>query len=243
LPPEGVAVLNADDPRVLRFRDAGPKCCVTFGLSEAADVRGEAVELGALGSRFRVADVEFDTPLVGRHSVMNLLAAIAVARVVGIREERLRDAVRTFATGKMRGERFEHNGIEIWNDCYNSNPEAARSMIDVLRQTPARRRTAVLGEMLELGNAAEDLHREIGRYAVERGIDFVVGIRGAARATVEAAISAGLPSVAGRYFEDAAEAGDFVRSVAQRGDAILFKGSRGVRVERALERFLEDGKR
>ena len=243
LPRGGVAVLNADDPRVLRFREAGPKCSVTYGFSEQADVRAEAVELGASESRFRVGGVEFDTALVGRHSVMNLLAAIAVSRVFGIRQERLREAVRTFAAGKMRGERFEHNGIAIWNDCYNSNPEAARSMIDVLCQTPARRRAAVLGEMLELGSAAEELHREVGRYAAERGIDVLVGIRGSARAMVEAAIGAGIPPGAARYFEDAAEAGDFVRSIAQPGDAFLFKGSRGVRVERALERFLEDGKK
>jgi UDP-N-acetylmuramoyl-tripeptide--D-alanyl-D-alanine ligase len=241
LPRGGVAVLNADDPRVLRFREAGPKCSLTFGFSGEADVRAEAVELGASGSRFRVAGVEFDTTLVGRHSVMNLLAAIAVGRIFGIQEEGLRQAVRTFTTGKMRGERFEHKGITIWNDSYNSNPEAARSMIDVLRQTPAGRRIAILGEMLELGSAAEDLHRELGRYAVEQGIDVLAGIRGSARAMVEAAIGAGFPQGAARYFEDAAQAGDFVRSVARPGDAILFKGSRGVRVERALERFLEDG--
>ena len=93
---------------------------------------------------------------------MNLLAAIAVATVFDIAPERLRDAVATFAAGKMRGERTEHNGIVIWNDCYNSNPEAAQSMIDVLRDTPAARRIAVLGEMLELGHAADELHRAGG---------------------------------------------------------------------------------
>ena len=76
---------------------------------------------------------------------------MAVARAFEIPLERLRDAVATFTIGKMRGERLEHNGITIWNDCYNSNPEAVRAMLDVLRSTPARRHIAVLGEMLELG--------------------------------------------------------------------------------------------
>src|SRR4029434_459725 len=105
----------------------------------------------------------------GRHTVMNLLAAIAVALEFGIAPEKLRDAVRTFTAGKMRGERMEHNGVTIWNDCYNSNPEAARAMLEVLAATPARRRVAVLGEMLELGHSAEDLHRDVGRYAAEQG--------------------------------------------------------------------------
>jgi UDP-N-acetylmuramoyl-tripeptide--D-alanyl-D-alanine ligase len=238
LPRDGVAVLNADDARVLQFRDAHPGRSVTFGFAPDADVRAEAVEFRTDGSSFRVAGVDYETGLVGRHAVMNLLAAIAVAREFGIAAERLREPVRSFTVGKMRGERLEHNGILVWNDCYNSNPEAAQSMIDVLRESPAARRIAVLGEMLELGRAAESLHRQVGKYAVEHGVDLLIGVHGSARAMVDAAVDAGLPESAGRFFAEAGEAGDFARSATHPGDAILFKGSRGVHVERALERFL-----
>jgi UDP-N-acetylmuramoyl-tripeptide--D-alanyl-D-alanine ligase len=162
-----------------------------------------------------------------------------VAGVLGIAPEKLTGAVRSFTVGKMRGERLEHNGIVIWDDCYNSNPEAARSMLDVLRQTPARRRIAVFGEMLELGSAAEELHRELGRYAAGQQIDFLIGVRGNAHAMIDAAVGAGLPESAAHFFEDAREAGEFVRSIARAGDAVLFKGSRGVAVERAMERLVE----
>jgi UDP-N-acetylmuramoyl-tripeptide--D-alanyl-D-alanine ligase len=138
----------------------------------------------------------------------------------------------------MRGEKIEHNGILIWNDCYNSNPEAARSMIDVLGETPAAHRIAVLGEMLELGHAADQLHRALGQYAAGHGVDLLIAVRGHARAMVEAAVAAGLPASSAHFFEDSAEAGDFARRAAHPGDAVLFKGSRGVHVERALERFL-----
>src|ERR1019366_4459855 len=111
LPRDGVAVLNADDPRVLKFRDAHPGRSVTFGFSEGAEVRAETAEYGADGARFRAVGVDFETELPGRHAVMNLLAAIAVARVFGIAPERLREPVRSFAIGKMRGERSEHNGV------------------------------------------------------------------------------------------------------------------------------------
>jgi UDP-N-acetylmuramoyl-tripeptide--D-alanyl-D-alanine ligase len=238
LPPDGVAVLNADDLRVLRFREVHPGRSVTFGFSESADVRAESVDFGSDRTRFQVLGVDYETGMTGRHSVLNLLAALAVAQVFGISPERLRDRVRTFATGKMRGEKLEHRGIVIWNDCYNSNPEAAQSMIDVLSRTPAEKRIAVLGEMLELGHAADDLHRMVGRYAAEHGVDLLVGVRGAARAMVEGAAEAGMPGSTVKFFEDPAEAGDFVRQVANAGDAVLFKGSRGVRVERALERFM-----
>ncbi len=211
LPADGVAVLNADDPRVAGFAGVHPGRSVTFGFSERAQVRAEAMETSPSGVRFRALGVDYETGMTGRHAVSNLLAAIAVAQVFDIAPERLREPVRTFTAGKMRGERLEHNGITVWNDCYNSNPEAARSMLDVLRQTSAGRRIAVLGEMLELGSSAADLHRQVGRYAAERGIDLLIGVRGAARNIVEGAISAGLPSSAAWFFEDPEEAGDFAR--------------------------------
>jgi len=238
LPCDGVAVLNADDERVLRFRDGHPGRSVTFGFSETANVRAETVHYSEHGTRFRAAGVDFETGMVGRHAVMNLLAAIAVAQVFGIAPERLREPVRTFAVGKMRGERIQHNGIVVWNDCYNSNPEAAEFMIDALCETPAARRIAVLGEMLELGQASEELHRRLGRYAAQHGVDLLIGVRGDARLLVEAAVEAGMARSAALFFESPAEAGDLARSAAAGGDAILFKGSRGVKVEQALKRFL-----
>jgi UDP-N-acetylmuramoyl-tripeptide--D-alanyl-D-alanine ligase len=242
LPPDGVAVLNADDPRVSRFGEAHPGRSVTFGFSEAADVRAELVEYGAAGSRFRALGVDFESPMPGRHAVMNLLAAIAVAHVFGIAAERLRPAVATFTVGNMRGQRTLHNGIVIWNDCYNSNPEAAQAMLDVLVETPAVRRIAVLGEMLELGLSSDELHRLVGQYAGQyagrydgRRVDLLIGVGGAARVMVEAARQAGVEA---EFFEDPAEAGERARQVARPGDAVLFKGSRGVKVEKALERFM-----
>ena len=238
LPGDGVAVLNADDARVMRFRAAHPGRTITFGLSEAAEVRATEVEHLAEGARFRVGATTFETELTGRHGVLNILAGIAIAGLYGIPPERLQDAVRDLKPGKMRGARMHRNGMTILNDCYNSNPDAARAMLDVLRDTPASRHIAVLGEMLELGGWSEALHRSVGHYATESGISVLVGIRGAARKMVDGAIEAGLQSSAAFFFEDPTPAGEQLRLIAREGDAILFKGSRGTRVELALERFL-----
>jgi UDP-N-acetylmuramoyl-tripeptide--D-alanyl-D-alanine ligase len=234
LPADGVAVLNADDPRVVKFREIHRGRSVTFGFSESAGVRAESYD----GARFRALGVYFETAMPGRHGVMNLLAALAVAREFGIAPDRLRDAVRSFTPGHMRGERIERGGMVIWNDCYNANPEAMESMLAVLAETPATRRIAVLGEMLELGHAARELHRQVGRRAAKHGIDFLIGVRGNAREMIDAAVGAGLPVNAAYFFEDPAEAGRRVREMAKPGDALLFKGSRGVHVEKALESFL-----
>jgi UDP-N-acetylmuramoyl-tripeptide--D-alanyl-D-alanine ligase len=169
---------------------------------------------------------------------MNALAAIAVAGIYGIPPRRLAGRARSLAQGRMRGEKLESGGITILNDCYNANPEAVRAMVDVLGATPARRRLAVLGEMLELGPLAEPLHREVGNYVAGRGIDVLIGIRGASRHMVDEAVRAGM-SGAAYFFEDPQAAGDFLRRQAREGDAVLFKGSRGVAVEKAMERLLE----
>ena len=237
-PETGIAVLNADDARVARFREIHRGCTITFGLSEGADVRATGVELTPEGTRFRVDGVDFQSNLAGRHGVLNLLAGIAVARAFDIPPARLRDAVSSFTIGKMRGERLEHHGITIWNDCYNSNPEAVRAMLEVLRSTPARRHIAVLGEMLELGHAAEFLHRQAGRCAAESGLAALIAVAGAARFMAEEAIRAGMTPHSVHFFEHSEPAGDFARDLLQPGDAVLFKGSRGVRIERAMEKVL-----
>jgi UDP-N-acetylmuramoyl-tripeptide--D-alanyl-D-alanine ligase len=235
LGPEGIAVLNADDPRTSAWR--APRT-VLYGLSERADVRAEDVEYSAEGVKFRVGGAAFESPLSGRHGVSNLLAGIAVAGIYGIDPDRLRERIQKIFPAKMRGERFHHRGVLVYNDCYNSNPDAARAMLDVLRDTPANRRIAVLGEMLELGHWAETLHREVGSYAAGSGINVLVGIRGAACHMLDAAKRAGLRADAAFFFEEPAEAGRLLRLLAEPGDAILFKGSRGVQVEKALQEFV-----
>jgi UDP-N-acetylmuramoyl-tripeptide--D-alanyl-D-alanine ligase len=238
LPADGIAVLNADDPLVLTFRAAHRGRTVTFGLSPGSDVRGENVQQTEEGVRFTVDGVQFSSPLHGLHSVSNFLAGIAVAGLFGIRPQQLTQVVRDFPPGPMRGERILHNGILILNDCYNSNPDAARAMLDVLRDTQAKRRIAVLGEMLELGRWSGALHRDVGSYVAAQGIDVLVGIRGAASNLVDAAKEAGQAVNAAFFFERPEEAGDKLREIARPGDVILFKGSRGTHVERALERLL-----
>jgi len=238
LPSDGTAVLNADDARVAAFAGTHEGRVVTFGESAQATVRAEDVKFTEDSLAFRVGSTRFESPLTGRHSVSNLLAGIAVAGIYGITPDRLMDRVRSIQPGKMRGERLQHRGILVFNDCYNSNPDAARAMLAVLRDTPARRRIAVLGEMLELGRWAEPLHRDVGNYAAECGIDVLVGLRGAACYMLDAAKRSGLRADAAFFFDDPVPAGQLVRSLAQPGDAILFKGSRGVHVERALDQFL-----
>jgi UDP-N-acetylmuramoyl-tripeptide--D-alanyl-D-alanine ligase len=235
LPPSGVAVLNADDARVSAFRNTHPGETITFGFSEHADVRAQDAVIHPEGAAFTVAGVRFETSLIGRHAVLNILTGLAVARWFGIEWEALVGPVAALAPGKMRGERTQWRGITILNDAYNSNPEAARYMIDALWKEAGQRRIAVLGEMLELGHLSESLHRDLGAYAASHGVDVLIGVRGVSRFMVDEARKAGLSDHAAFFFEEPEDAGVFLRDFVRAGDAILFKASRGSHLERALD--------
>jgi UDP-N-acetylmuramoyl-tripeptide--D-alanyl-D-alanine ligase len=234
LPPGGTAILNADDQRVLAFKTVHTGSSITYGVSPHADIRADNLELHSAGAAFTVAGVRFQTKLTGRHSVSNILAGLAVATVFGISLNDVTGLVAQLSPGKMRGERHVWQGVTVLNDSYNSNPEAVRSMLDVLRDEPARRRIAVLGEMLELGHMAEKLHREVGAYAAHSGVDVLIGVRGASRFLVDEGKRAGLADSAALFFDDPESAGEFLHRFVCPGDALLFKGSRGTHVELAV---------
>jgi UDP-N-acetylmuramoyl-tripeptide--D-alanyl-D-alanine ligase len=92
--------------------------------------------------------------------------------------------------------------------------------------------------MLELGHCSRELHRGVGRFAAEHGVDYLIGVGGDARLMVEAAVDGGMAAADAKFVDDPAAAGEYARGLARPGDAVLFKGSRGVRVERAIERFM-----
>lgn len=237
LQPGGVAVLNADDEYVNQFgRDFKGKV-VSFGIRRAADVFARNITLhGAEGSTFELAtgsiSHQITFPLVGEHNIYNALAAAAAAMERGVIPSDIVKALATVKPTDNRGQVLEMCGATIINDCYNSNPRALQSMIDALASINAGRRILVAGEMLELGASAEVLHRECGRYAAEKKIDLVIGVKGLAKALAESAAGAGVQA---RFMESAEQTGEWLAGELRPGDAVLLKASRGVRLERALE--------
>ena len=239
LHPGGVAVLNADDEYVRQFgRDFHGKV-VTFGLRHPADVCAQNVSINGMdGSSFDlvIAGVRepVTLPLLGEHNIYNALAATAAALEKGISPSQAAAALGTMQPGEKRGQMLEIHGAKIINDSYNSNPKALRSMIDTLASMPAQRRILVAGEMLELGPTGDKLHHDVGRYAAEKNITWVIGVRGLAKALVEGAAAGGAEA---RYVETAEEAGDLLIKELRPGDAVLLKASRGVKLEKALDKL------
>lgn len=240
------AVLNYDDERVRRFREGFPGRVVTFGFTQGADYRALGFRLvlnpqGRPESVFRVrgpeCEAEFRLPLPGRHNVENALAAIAVGRLLGVSPGGMVAALAGFAPLGRRAEVVSlPSGATLVNDCYNSNPRALEQMIDLVAAWPgAVRRVILAGEMLELGPSSAELHFAAGRKMAEAGVDWLLAVQGNAQAMLEGAVAAGLSRERARFFASAREAGRFARSLVERGDVVLVKGSRGVHLEEAIE--------
>jgi UDP-N-acetylmuramoyl-tripeptide--D-alanyl-D-alanine ligase len=210
---------------------------VLYGTQATSGVRAENIQAkGAEGSEFDVVigntRAHASLPLVGSHNVLNALAAIAVGLERGLKLSDAADALASLTPADKRGQVVQLGNITVVNDCYNSNPKALDAMVDALATMPARRRIVVAGEMLELGPAAEDLHRQAGRHVAERKIDALVGVRGLAQTMVEAARQAG---VSGVFVATPEEAGEWLARETRDGDVVLLKASRGVKLEKALE--------
>ncbi len=249
LPHGGTAVLNADDEYVCQFgRDFKGKV-ILFGLKPTAvvpaDVRAENIEmLGPEGARFdlvsRLVSIEarqvVQSPLLGRHNVYNVLGAAAVALEHGITPSEIAAALPSLQPADKRGQVVQVGNITVLYDCYNSSPKALMAAVDTLAAMPARRRIVVAGEMLELGPTGEELHRECGRYMAgnQAGskLDFLLGVRGLAKAMVEAAGEAGIKA---EFVATPEEAGEWLARETREGDVVLLKASRGVTLEKALE--------
>lgn len=236
LPAQGTAFLNCDDPYVSQFGREFLGKSIYFGLGACANPRAVDIEdLGSEGSRFVVVcggeRIPAELKLVGRHNVHNVLAAIAVGFEAGVPLRQCVAAVGRMRSSSKRGEILHVHGATLINDCYNSNPEALRSMISALAAMPARRRILVAGEMLELGAGAANLHRQCSKFAAEAGIDLVLGVRGQARELVEAAREAGALAL---FISTPEDAGLWLQDELKEGDAVLLKASRGVGLERAL---------
>jgi UDP-N-acetylmuramoyl-tripeptide--D-alanyl-D-alanine ligase len=235
LSPTGTAVLNAGDERVAGMARLTTGRILTFGDEQPADVRAEGVTLDRLGRpSFVLATSQGSVPVtlqvVGAHQALNAVAAAGAALAAGLSPAEIGEALAGVATlSRWRMELRERgDGVILLNDAYNANPESMRAALDALASIgvdPSVRRTiAVLGEMLELGEAAEAEHRAVGAYAAGLGIDHLLVVSEGARGIHDAS---GARSTLVRD-NDAALA--WLRDHVVEGDAVLFKASNGARL-------------
>jgi UDP-N-acetylmuramoyl-tripeptide--D-alanyl-D-alanine ligase len=233
LGPDGVAILNADDPVVIGYAERCPGRVVTFGVGTHAGVRAEHVSLRPDGrASFRLAAdgsyVPVTLAVAGEHMVSNALAAVAVGRELGVPLDDAALALAEAGVSRWRMETFTTRaGIRVLNDAYNANPESTAAALRTARWMAGEDRLiAVLGEMAELGPISRDEHDRVGELAARIRVDRLITVGEAAHAIARAALREGMEPGEVAAYDTAEEALDDVRNSAAPGDLILFKGSR-----------------
>lgn len=230
LAPTGTAILNADDPRVMAMAALAPGAVRTFGLAESADVRVEGLAQDRLGRPsfvLRTADgsAAVSLPVVGAHQASNAAAAVAAALALGLPLEDAVAPLESASLSKWRMELHElPSGVTVLNDSYNASFGSTRAALDALAAIDGTRRIAVIGEILELGDESENIHRSVGDYAGIRA-DVVIGVGARAALVAEAAGDRGLA------LADNATTIEWLRDRLTAGDVVLIKASRGARLD------------
>jgi len=240
-----VLVVNANDSRVMeRARRLAGKV-ITFGIDVDADVRASSViHRGVEGMEALVSaagqEARLRTPLLGLGNLSNVLAAIAVGLHFGIPLDDMVARAATVTPAYHRGEVLRlPGGVTLIDDSYNSSPAAlGRALETMATATGSARKVGVLGEMLELGEFSDELHREAGRRAAAAGLDLLIGVGGSVAGAMTAeAVRSGMPERCVWHVSSKEEAADLALRHVRAGDLVLVKGSRGIGTDLVVERL------
>ena len=248
LPPDGVAILNAEDGYFEVMKEKFSGKVVSFGSSKSADVIGARVKCLDEGQyRFVLlisgqGALEVTLPIMGHHNVYNALAAAAAANQLGLDLPAIRAGLQTVTPPDMRMEFTRtKGGLAVLNDAYNASPASVIAALRTLQALKGYdRKVAVLGDMLELGDYARKAHEDVGRALVESGVKKLIVVGKLAGSIADGAKAAGIPNDAVKSYETSAEAAKKIKSHLRAGDAVLVKGSRAVKMEAIVRALLDD---
>ena len=240
-----VGIFNGDEPLLWNVREKGTHEKYYFGIdNQDCDVVASGIQELEDGVRFHVSglrqEFELFVPALGRHMVYNALAAATVGLLLGVKPETIQNELSIFQNTGMRQKIYQKNGMTIIEDCYNAGPESTQAALGVLSSIKTSgHHIAVLGDMLELGNRSSAEHYRIGRIAAQKA-DLLLTYGAHSVRTVTGAITGGMPPKNAEHFDTHEDLARMLKMRAGEGDVILFKGSRGMKMERALQLFLQD---
>lgn len=239
IPSGGTVILNGDNKYVAAMQDKAAEGVkvLTFGIEQPSDVHGEEIHTEEGRTRFQVAFAgkrqEYVLPMIGRHNVYNALAAIAAGYALGLSSEEIHKGLLHSEAAKMRFEVQQKGDIKIVNDAYNASPMSMTAAIHTLSELTAGRKIAVLGDMLELGAASSEAHYRVGTELAEKQFAAVVTRGGMGEKIAEGAEAGGIREV---YRCDSHErAAEVLKEILRPGDTVLFKGSRGMQMEKIID--------
>ena len=235
----GTIILNADNPHTAQMKNLvrdGVKV-LTYSLESGADFVAKDILIGSVSTEFTLdfhgKEYDFEIPMLGRHNVSNALAAIAAGYACGLKVPDVQRGFSTLTTTKMRYEVIRRDGLTIINDAYNASPASMRVAIKTTSEVYNGRLIAVLGDMLELGDISEKVHREIGAELVENKFDMLITLGELGKFIAAGAKDAGLENI--YTFDTHEDAAKKILELVHDGDTILFKASHVMHMEKIIE--------
>jgi UDP-N-acetylmuramoyl-tripeptide--D-alanyl-D-alanine ligase len=244
LNPAGLLVVNGDDESLLEAVSQYKGKRITFGFKPTNDLFATDIYTDDTGTRFQLNGSPTRTvyvPLLGKHTAANALAAIAVARRLGLTESDILESLATAKGPEMRLQLQLLGNITILNDAYNANPASVKAALDTLMSlTSNGRKLAILGDMRELGAASDRYHKEIGQYVATLAIDELTCVGPQSRLIAQEASASGFTAPITHYI-DSTIAASHISIHTQPNDLLLLKGSRGIRLE-AIAEALSQGR-
>jgi len=234
LNPKGTLIVNGDDPELLQAIERFAGQTITFGFGQTNDLFASDIQCGNTGVHFHLNNSrrEVFVPMLGKHNACNALAALAVARRMGVSEDMAIETLGQARGPEMRLQKHEIGSITLINDAYNANPNSMRAALETIAAISTNgRRIAVLGDMLELGHSSDRYHREIGQVVAQCKFDLLACIGSQGSLIAEAAEQAGMAIGAICRFRDSVEAAQAIPQWLQDEDLVLLKGSRSMHLE------------
>lgn len=242
---DSTAIVNADDPLVYELAEQLRAEIITFGIDNKADVRATDIrpsEDSGYDFTLNVLDkvVAVHLPFIGRFNIYNALAAAAVGHALDISPAQIKTGLGVKQKLSQRGEAVRYGNIEIIDDTYNANPQSMREAMQILKEHATEgRKFMVIGNMLELGDGEQSAHRQLGNEVAEQGFDFLVTVGKLAGLTGSTAAESGMAKDQVHCFDRHRPAAEFLKTIIQPGDCLLFKGSRGSHMETVLEVLMQ----
>lgn len=240
LPDGAPLALNADNDLLPNASVPARLRPVWFGIeSKTADVRAADVHTGTEGTTFTLVDKAYGSfavsiPTAGLHTVYDALAAYAAATRLGLDPARCAAALSRYQATGMRQHIVEKGGITFIEDCYNASPDSMKAALSVLKALPNARKIALLGDMLELGDASESGHRATGEWVADAGVSLLIAYGPNSAAMAEAAKNRGIATV---HCQTAAEVLQYLQQSVRPGDAVLVKASHAMKLDEILADF------
>ena len=245
----GYLILNGDQPILSGIGGRSYHTLYVSLTRPNADFFAQNIRVELGGTYFDVVHkgtiyTDFFVPISGRHNVFAALFAFAVATLQGLTPEQIKNGLKNFQSAGMRQEILHFGGMTTIADCYNAAPESMRAAIDVLCDCAPKegRRIAILGDMLELGKHSIAIHRAVGEYLQDRGVDLLLAVGQGGAEIAQGAIEVGMDPAKTMLFIDQNDVDAIVKALAfhtNAGDTLLFKASRGVRLERVINALKE----